>query len=59
MPSRVRKAPPLQLWKEMTMSLPEFLALPDEIKVMILKYTLPSGLTLTAGTFKHTRQGVL
>jgi hypothetical protein len=30
---------------------PEFLALPDEIKVMILKYTLPSGLTLTAGTF--------
>jgi hypothetical protein len=53
MPPPKRKPPPLQLWKEMTASLPEFLALPDEIKVMILKYILPTGLTLTAGNFNR------
>jgi hypothetical protein len=39
------------LFPDMTMSLSEFLALLDEIKVMILEYILPTGVTFTVGSF--------
>jgi hypothetical protein len=38
-------------FQDMTMSLSEFLALPDETKVMILEYILPTGVTFTVGSF--------
>ena len=37
---------PLLLWVSMTMSLPKFLELPDDLMVMILKYIVPTGRTI-------------